>query len=56
MQPYFCLPQLTDDELLTLELSHHTHGNYPMCLTLPMGFSHSVFLAQAVHEHVLYQS
>jgi hypothetical protein len=27
---------------------------YPMCRTLPMGWSHSVFLGQVVHEWVLY--
>jgi hypothetical protein len=26
---------------------------YPCCKTLPMGWSHSVFLAQAIHEHVI---
>ena len=27
---------------------------YPSCTTLPMGFAHAVFLAQCVHEHVIY--
>ena len=26
---------------------------YPCCTTLPMGWSHSVFLAQSGHEHLL---
>lgn len=26
---------------------------YPCCTTLPMGWSHSVFLAQAIHEHII---
>jgi hypothetical protein len=26
---------------------------YPCCKTLPMGWSHSVFLAQAIHEHLI---
>jgi hypothetical protein len=27
-----------------------------MCLTLPMGFAHAVFLANTGHEHILYSS
>jgi hypothetical protein len=58
MQPYFCLPQLSSDELESIGLDTcSTVGScYPMCLTLPMGFSHAVYLAQSVHEHVLYSS
>ena len=26
---------------------------YPCCKTLPMGFSHAVFIAQAAHEHII---
>jgi hypothetical protein len=55
MQPYFCLPPLSlrdlgvdggngDDNQLV----------YPMLLSLPMGFSHAVYLAQLGHEHLLY--
>jgi hypothetical protein len=27
-----------------------------MCLTMPMGFSHAVYLAQSCHQHVLYSA
>jgi hypothetical protein len=56
MQPFFCLPPLTPDELRSLGISADTTCCYPMCLTLPMGFSHAVYIAQSVHEWVLYQS
>lgn len=45
-RPYFALPPVPGavvgrpEELV-----------WPMCTTLPMGWSHSVFVAQAVHEH-----
>jgi hypothetical protein len=51
-QPYFCLPPLTEEELLAM--GWDVAAPYPMCTTLPMGFSHAVVLAQAVHEHALY--
>jgi hypothetical protein len=57
MQPFFCLPPLSDGELAQLGLEASTcGGHFPMCLTLPMGFSHAVFLAQQAHLHVLYGS
>lgn len=59
MVPYFGLPPvcvadlgLSTDELLARGLSP-TDMVYPAMLTLPMGFSHAVPLAQAVHEHAL---
>lgn len=55
MQPYFALPSLTAAELESIGLPL-TGGSYPMCRTLPMGFSHAVYLAQAVHEHIVYGS
>lgn len=27
-----------------------------MCITLPMGFSHAVYIAQSAHEHIVYSS
>ena len=54
MQPYFALPPLTKEELQQHGLP--THAAYPMCVTLPMGFSHAVYLAQSVHLHTLYSS
>jgi hypothetical protein len=65
--PYFALPALSMSDLLHLRrrgvniaclpnsLDLEAVSVYPCCTTLPMGFSHSVFLAQAVHEHVLYR-
>ena len=65
IRPFFALPALTVDEISsmgTVGLSEdlvHAFGSglpvYPCCATLPMGFSHSVFLAQSVHESVLYR-
>jgi hypothetical protein len=54
MQPYFALPPLTTGELTELGLP--TDAPFPMCLTLPMGFAHAVFLANTGHEHILYSS
>jgi hypothetical protein len=54
MQPYFALPPLTPAELR--EIGAPPGAAFPMCLTLPMGFSHAVYLAQTAHKHVLYRS
>jgi hypothetical protein len=54
MQPYFCLPALTPAELHSIGISELSADSYPMCVTLPMGFSHAVYLAQTVHEHIVY--
>ena len=51
MAPYFCLPAVTYREL-GIDLDGSV---YPMSLTLPMGFSHAVLLAQLAHEHVIGQ-
>lgn len=65
MRPFFCLPSLSVSELSSLRtdpdlpssITTNLHGVaplFPMCVTLPMGYSHAVFLAQCAHEHVLY--
>jgi hypothetical protein len=67
IRAYFALPSLTASEQASLaqcadlplavrsELGAGKHSRlFPCCVTLPMGFSHSVFIAQSVHEHVLY--
>jgi hypothetical protein len=54
MRPYFCLPPLTPAELKELGLP--PGAAYPMCITLPMGFSHAVYLANTSHEHIGYSS
>ncbi len=50
--PFFALPSVTYRELgvdsLTPDALVH-----PACTTLPMGWSHSVFLAQSAHEFVM---
>jgi hypothetical protein len=60
MVPYFALPPLSVQEFFTdlqsadAALFLGSGGLvYPCCLTLPMGWSHSVFVAQAAHEHLL---
>ena len=54
MRPFFALPPLSPSELRELGLP--LDCQYPMCTTMPMGFSHAVFLAQRAHLHVLYSS
>jgi hypothetical protein len=54
MVDYFALPPLTADELAQLGLE--SDAPFPACLTLPMGFSHAVLLAQQAHLHVVYSS
>ena len=67
MRSYFALPALSPREQAALVSSADLPASvraalgssaatrlFPCCVTLPMGFSHSVFLAQCVHEHVLY--
>ena len=56
MQPYFALPSLTERELRDTGISTSNGAVYPMCVTLPMGFSHAVYIAEMSHEHVLYSS
>lgn len=56
MCPYFALPPLTVDELASIGISDHGGRFWPMCLTVPMGFSHAVYIANACHEHVVYSS
>src|SRR5690349_4242743 len=49
MQPYFGLPPV-----LASDIGVDGEGLvYPCCKTLPMGWSHSVFVAQACHEYLL---
>jgi hypothetical protein len=53
MQRYFALPPLSPDELASIGVP--PGRAYPMCLTLPMGFSHAVHIAQTAHLHILYR-
>ena len=53
MCQYFALPPVSAADVgLTDEYGSHTLV-YPCCTTLPMGWSHSAFLAQKVHEHLI---
>jgi hypothetical protein len=54
MQPFFALPPLSPAELASVGAP--SGASFPMCVTLPMGFSHAVYLAQSAHEHVVYGS
>lgn len=53
MRPYFALPPLRASELTAASTFPPDALVYPCCCTLPMGWSHSVFLAQTAHEHIL---
>ena len=57
MRPYFSLPYITAKELSTMGIHMGSNAKkyYPCCHTLPMGFSHAVFIAQSVHEFILLQ-
>jgi hypothetical protein len=57
MTPYFALPPVRAGDVGQETISG---GNkdalvWPCCATLPMGFSHAVYLAQRVHEHAAHQ-
>jgi hypothetical protein len=59
LQSYFALPGFDAKELIAAGLispdMYQTNTMvYPMCTTLPMGWSHSVFVGQSVHENVAY--
>lgn len=61
LQPYFSLPGIAVEVLVAAGLISSGGAvedrealMYPMCTTLPMGWSHSVFVSQSVHEYVLY--
>lgn len=53
MRPYFALPAVTSDEVGLSDLFGSGTQVYPCCKTLPMGWSHSVYVAQRSHEHLL---
>jgi len=54
LQPYFALPPLRPEELAALGLPRG--APFPCCTTMPMGWSHAVHIAQAVHQYVLYRA
>jgi hypothetical protein len=50
MAPYFCLPPVRAGDVGLTDFPPDAVV-YPSCTTLPMGWSHSVFVAQRAHEH-----
>jgi hypothetical protein len=50
--PYFALPPVRAGDLGLAQYAPDSIV-WPCCVTLPMGFSHSVFIAQAIHEHII---
>lgn len=53
MWPYFALPAVIAEEVGLQSRFGAGVRVYPCCTSLPMGFSHAVFLAQRSHEHVI---
>jgi hypothetical protein len=53
MQPYFALPGVTSDALGLQSRFGAGVTIYPCLSVLAMGWSHSVFLTQTAHEHML---
>jgi hypothetical protein len=53
IRPYFALPPIRKCDV---GLGDSNDFVYPCCTTLPMGWSHSVFIAQSIHENILNQS
>ena len=56
LQDWFCLPHISIAELQSI-FPNAIIGSvrmYPKLRTLPMGWAHSVYIAQVVHEHVVY--
>ncbi len=50
--PFFALPPINSSALALDRFPPNTMV-YPCCTTMPMGFSHAVFLAQSAHEHLI---
>jgi hypothetical protein len=56
LQPYFALPPVCVSELGMPDVTRQFGASamiHPMCTTLPMGWSHSVYVAQSAHEWLL---
>ena len=53
MHPYFALPPVRAADLGLSAQFGPDAVIYPCCTTLPMGWSHSVYVAQAGHEHLI---
>jgi hypothetical protein len=53
MRPYFALPAIRASDVGLVEEFGGDVEMFPCCKTLPMGWSHSVFVAQRSHEYFL---
>ena len=53
MWDYFALPPVIANDVGLDQVFGSGVKIWPCCKTLPMGFSHAVFLAQTAHENVL---
>ena len=53
MRPYFALPAVSAQEVGLHSRFGMNTLIFPCCRTLPMGWSHAVFVAQSAHEHLL---
>jgi hypothetical protein len=51
--PYFALPPVLAGDIGDLTGFANDQLVWPCITTLPMGFSHAVYLAQAAHEHLI---
>ena len=54
LRPWFALPRVRAGDVGLVDGFEPSAWVYPCCATLPMGWSHSVFVAQAAHERFLY--
>jgi hypothetical protein len=55
LKPYFALPSVCASDVGLESVYGPNAKIYPCCTTLPMGWSHSVFVAQSAHEHLIHQ-
>lgn len=53
LRPYFALPAVRAQDVGVSHIYGADAMVHPCCNTLPMGWSHSVFVAQAAHENLL---
>jgi len=56
MVPYFALPPVSAFAMGFVLSPHQDYLIYPCCTTLPMGFSHAVYLAQTSHMNLVDRS
>lgn len=53
LRPYFALPSVRAGDVGVGHVFGPDVRVFPCCTTLPMGWSHSAFIAQSIHEHIL---